>query len=88
MKQLSANCILTGSECRGVAFSKSGDEISCLHPIRVAANFFQRRQLPPLVFCQDEKNFRMSGGVKIEIANNINVFPWFFQKISTFHFVQ
>jgi hypothetical protein len=30
----------------------------------------------------------MSGGVKIKIANNINMFPWFFTKIATFHFVQ
>jgi hypothetical protein len=40
MKRLSANRILTGSECGGVAFSKSGDEITCPHPFKVAANFF------------------------------------------------
>jgi hypothetical protein len=88
METSSANRFLTRSESGDAAFSQSGDEILCLHPIRVAANFFQRRQLPSAVFCQDKDNFRMSSGEKIEVANNTNMFPWFFQNISTFHFVQ
>jgi hypothetical protein len=40
MKKLSANRILTGGERGGVVLSNSGDEIPCLHPFKVAANFF------------------------------------------------
>jgi len=40
MEKSSVNRIDTGNEYGGAAFSKSGDEMPCLHPFEVAANFF------------------------------------------------
>jgi len=80
MKKSSANRILTGSECGGVAFSKSGDKIPCPHPLKVAANYFHfvqwlaqgRSKILPC-WCRMEKlsaNRLLTGG-----ANRANHCP-------------
>ena len=87
MKKLSANRIFIGGECGGVAFSKSGDEMPCLHPFKVAVNFFDRRQLPSTIFRtrpgHNENNFRMFGDVEARITNIINVILRFWRKVSS-----
>jgi hypothetical protein len=92
MEKISANRFLSRSECGGVAFSQSGNEIPRPHTFKVVGNFFHRRQFSSTVFHprpgHAENNFTLPGDVKIRIANNINVFLRFFTKISAVHFVQ